>query len=223
MAAKLPMTNFSKGEFAPKLYARTDIPQYNAGARKVLNFVIMREGGLAFRSGFRFVGEVNDFDDNHRMAPFLFSQDQAYVMTLSDFKQELLAQGGFVVEEDLQIVSYTNEAQTILEIPYHAFAVGDRLFLDGNTGPALNERFVNVVEVIDANHVRVDLDTTGMAALTASTGIVRVGAPTPPPDPPDPLPEPEPEPDPPVIGGGGGSGGGLGGGWGGNDGGRNVN
>jgi hypothetical protein len=216
MAAKLPITNFSKGEFTPLLYARVDVPQYTAGAKTVLNFIIQRYGGLQFRPGFRFAGEVDNFDHNYRMHAFKASQDQGYVKLLGDFQMRVLVQGGFVVEEDLKIVSVVYGSTTLLEIPFHDYAVGDHIYLEGNTGPAFDGRFVEVVSVPDANHVEVDLDSTNFAHLTASTGIVRVGAPPAPPAPPAPLPDPAPEPDPPESGGGGGSGGGIGaggGGW----------
>lgn len=216
MAAKLPMTNFSKGEFAPLLYARVDVPQYQAGAKVVENFIIQRYGGLSFRPGFRFAGEVDNFDHNYRMIPFAADQNQGFIQLLGDLQMRVMARGGFVLEEDLKIISVTTGATTILEIPFHDYNVGDRLYLDGNTGMPLDGRFVTVLSVPDADHVEVDLDSTGFAALTASTGIVRVGAPTPPPPDPTPLPDPTPPPPPPPTGGGGGSGGELGGGDGGN-------
>lgn len=217
MAAKLPMTNFSKGEFTPDLYARVDVPQYQAGAKLIENFIIQRYGGLAFRPGFRFVGEVDVFDHNYRMLAFQADQDQGYVQLHGDYQMRVLAQGGFVVEEDLKIVSVTLGNPTILEVPFHDFDIGDRVWLDGNTGMPLDGRFHEVVSTPDANHIGIDLDSTGFAALTASTGTVRVGAPPAPPTPPAPEPTPVPDPSPPDTGGGGGSGGGLGsggGGWG---------
>lgn len=215
MAAKLPMTNFSKGEFAPLLYARVDVPQYQAGAKRIENFTIQRYGGLSFRPGFRFAGEVDNVDHNYRMVPFAADQNQGFIQLFGDLQMRVMAQGGFVLEEDLKIVSVTTGATTIFEIPFHDFAVGDRLYLDGNTGMPLDGRFVEVLSVPDADHVEVDVDSTGFAALTDSTGIVRVEAPDPPSTPPDPLPDPTPPPPPPPIGGGGGTGGGLGGGGGG--------
>jgi hypothetical protein len=216
MAAKLPITNFSKGEFTPLLYSRVDVPQYQAGVKTGLNFIIQRYGGMSFRPGFRFAGEVDNFDHNYRMASFLSDQDQGYIMLLGDLQHRVMAKGGFVVEEDLKIVSITAGAPAILEIPFHDMAVGDRLYFEGNEGMPLDGRFAVILSVPDANHVAVNFSTIGLPALTSSTGIVRVGAPPPPPAPPAPLPDPEPEPDPPETGGGGGSGGGIGaggGGW----------
>ena len=223
MAAKLPMTNFSKGEFAPLLYARVDVPQYQAGAKRIENFIIQRYGGLTFRPGFRFAGEVDNFDHNYRMVPFMANQNQGYIQLFGDFQMRVLAQGGFVLEEDLKILSVVTGATTTIEIPFHDYAVGDRLYLDGNTGMPLDGRFVTVLSVPDANHVEINLNSTGFAALTASTGTERVAPPDPPPEPdPAPLPDPTPPPAPPPTGSGGGSGGDLGGGGGGFGGNRGM-
>lgn len=216
MAAKLPMTNFSKGEFAPLLYARIDVPQYAAGAKRVENFIIQRYGGLSFRPGFRFAGEVDNFDDDYRMIPFAADQNQGFIQLFGGLQMRVLAQGGFVLEEDLEIQSVVTGATTVIEVPFHDYAVGDRLYLDGNTGMPLDGRFVKVLAVPDDSHIEIDLDSTGFAALTASTGATRVAPPDPPPEPdPTPLPDPTPPPAPPPTGGGGGSGGSLGGGGGG--------
>lgn len=204
MAAKNLLSNFSKGELGPQLYARTDIPQYAAGVKEAKNFIIQRYGGMTFRPGFRFAGEVDDVNATYRLTSFKFSNSQAYVHLHGPLQMRVLARGGFVVEDDLKIISATIEAQTVLEIPYHGMAVGDRFFIDGITGMTLlNGRYGKVVAVPDANHVRVDINTTDYAALAGSTGITRTGPPDPPPAPPAPLPDPTPPPEPPPSGSGG--------------------
>jgi hypothetical protein len=201
------ITNFSRGEFGPELYGRVDIPQYNAGAKELTNFLIQRYGGASFRPGFRFVGEVDDAEGSYRYMPFQFSIEQAYVIVYGDSAMRLLAGGGFVTEDDLKIVSATLANPIVIEVPFHDMTVGDRVYLDGNSGmEELNGRFAKVTGVIDANHVALDIDSSGFAALTDSTGIVRTEAPTPPPDP-EPAPPPPPSPPSPPSTTGGGTGG----------------
>ena len=211
--ARLAITNFSKGEFGPELYGRVDIPQYNAGVKQGLNFLIQRYGGAMFRPGFRFAGEVDDLTKVYRLSPFQYSIDQAYILLHGDLQTRFLAEGGFVVEEDLAIQSVVTGPTTILGLPFHAYVVGERIWIDGVTGMVeLNNRYATVLSVPDANHVEVDIDSTGFSAFVSSTGIVRVGAPAPP-DPPEPTPPDPPAPTPPpttsgpgVDLGGGGSG-----------------
>lgn len=204
MPARLPITNFSRGEFGPQLYGRVDLPQYNAGARELTNFIVQRYGGVRFRDGFRYVAPVlEDLDKEVKLVPFQYSIDQAYVVVMRDKKMNVAAGGGMVLEEDLKIHSVSYGPTTTLQIPYHDYAVGDWLYLNGNTGPAgLNNRFVEVIAVPDANHVTVDLDSSAYVPLTASTGITRSGAPTPPPTPEAPPPSPPPPTPPPPVGSG---------------------
>ena len=215
MAAKIPMTNFTKGEAAPDLYSRVDIPQYQALARRINNWIIQRQGGLKFRPGFRFVGEADSVSGPERMMPFLFRQDNAYLHVFSDFKVREITQGGFVTDDDdLKLVSATNDVNMTAEIPFHDYAVGDRVFFDGNEGmDELNGQYGTVTAVPDANHVTFSIDSRTFGALTGSSGITRAAPPPPPPAPPAPLPPPPPPPPPPTSTDGGGSdlGGGPGG------------
>jgi hypothetical protein len=205
--ARQSITNFSRGEFGPELYGRVDIPQYNAGAKELTNFIIQRYGGVAFRPGFRFVGEADATDGTYRYMPFQFSVEQAYVIVYGESAMRLLAGGGFVTEEDLKIVSATQANQIVIEVPFHDMTVGQRVYIDGISGmEELNGRFAKVVAVPDADHITLDINSTNFAALTDSTGIVRTEAPTPPPDP-EPAPPPPPPPPPPPTTTGGGSGG----------------
>lgn len=208
LVARQTITNLSKGEVAPELYGRIDTPQYTAGARRVRNFIVQRYGGLAFRPGFRFVAEADDVETPIRYVPFENSLDYAYVLALTETAFRPMALGGTVLEDNLEILSVTKELRAVIEVSYHAWTAGDRIFLDGITGMTeLNLRFATVVTVMDANHVRIDVDTRGFPDFIDSDGTNRSGAPpSPPPPPPPPPPAPAPS-DPPATGSGGGSGG----------------
>lgn len=209
---KQAITNFSKGEFGPELYGRVDVPQYAAGAKQLRNFIIQRYGGVKFRPGFQFVAEVDDVDVDYRLLPFQYSIDQAYVMVLGEQSMRLAANGGLILEDDLQIVSMTADTAATLEVPFHDYVVGDRVYFSGNTDiPELNYRFAVVTAVPDEHHVTVDVDSRNFSDLVSSTGIVRTEAPAPP-EPTD-LPDPvTPVDDPPATAGPGADLGGSGGG-----------
>lgn len=202
----VPVVNFSKGEFAPTLYARVDTAQYGTGAKRLRNCVILPTGGVTGRPGTRVIGELDSLEDDVRLVPFQYSIDQSYVLALQQGLMRVLAMGGFVIEDDLKVLSATQADGAVLEVPYHDYEVGDRLFVTGLTGMnELNNREVVVVAVPDGGHIEVGVDSTNFSPLTDSTGIVRSGPPTPPAPPPDPpAPPVDPDPPPPVGGGGGG-------------------
>jgi hypothetical protein len=200
---RLSITNFSRGEFARHLYARIDIPQYSAGAKRLHNFIVQRYGGVAFRPGFRFVGEVDDATKTYSLRGFQYSIEQAYILLMGDTTMRVLAYGGFLTEDNLKIVAVTKGVTTTLKILLHGYVAGDRLYLDGITGMVeLNGRFVKVVQVVDANHVKVDVDSRAFSTVTSSDGSSRTSVPAPP-TAPEPVPPPPTSlpPPPPSTGG----------------------
>jgi len=196
------ITNFSRGEFGPQLYGRVDVPQYSAGAKQIINWIIQRYGGVAFRPGFRFVGEVRDTTKTHRYIPFVYSIEQAYVLVLEDERLNVLANGGMVTYDNLKITNVTPGITTLLEIAFHAIPVGSRIYIDGVVGmEELNGRFATVVGVPDDSHVEVNIDSGGYSAFISSDGITRTGPPAAPPAPEAPPPAPPPSEPPPATGG----------------------
>lgn len=205
-----PLVVFSKGEIAPALYGRIDIGQRNASLKRARNVIVQRYGGIAARPGFRVVGELDSSTAPAALIPFQYSIDQAYMLGLQQAIARPLAFGGFVLEENQKILSATIDAEAVLEIAYHGLVAGDRIYIDGVEGMTeINRRFATVLEAIDADHVRVDIDTRQMSDFVSSTGTQRA-SPAPAPTPtPTPSPTPTPTP-PPTTGGGGGTGGNLG-------------
>src|SRR6056300_289919 len=93
--ARIPLTNFQYGEISPSLVSRTDSPIYNSSAQSVKNFFIRTEGGVAKRGGFqaihKFTGLTEDttIRQQVRIIPFIFSDDEQYVIALSNQKCEI--------------------------------------------------------------------------------------------------------------------------------------
>lgn len=207
----IPFTNFTKGEVSPELQARIDTTQYGSAAKRVRNFIIQKYGGLSFRPGFRVVGEVDNSEHNIRYIPFKFNLEQTYIMALENEQMRLLTNGGFVIEDNLQITAITKAVNAQVTAAYHGLEVGQRVYFDGITGMTeLNYQTAYVMSVPSADTFTIDIDTTDFTTFVSSTGIVR-GAP-PAPIPPDPAPPPAPPapPDPPPTTGGGGSGSSIG-------------
>jgi hypothetical protein len=189
----LPLTNFSKGEISPELQARIDTAQYEAGAKRLRNFIIQRYGGASFRPGFRLVGELDSITSSPRYLPFQYNVEQAYIMALDEGYMRLLALGGMVLEDNLRITAITKAANAQITAAFHAYLVGEKVYFHGVTGMTeINGRTGTVVSVIDADNFTVNLDTTGFTTFVSSDGIVRGGAPAP-------TPAPTPPPVPPAL------------------------
>ena len=93
--ARIPITNFQYGEISPSLVSRTDSPIYNSSAQSVKNFFIRTEGGVAKRGGFQAlhdftaVTEDTSIRQQIRLIPFIFSDDERYVIAFSHQKCEI--------------------------------------------------------------------------------------------------------------------------------------
>lgn len=201
--------NFSKGELGPQLYGRVDIASYSAAVRLARNVVVLKYGGLQRRMGTRLVYELKQpaagWDDPSaaaRLIPFEFSIEQTYVLLMTQAAMRPLALGGAVLEEELAITAITNEAAAKITIAWHAYVVGEEIFLSGISGPMgafLNGRSWTVTAVVDANNFRINADTSQLAAFTAATGgITRAGPPAGPPAAP-PVPPVYNNPSPPAV------------------------
>lgn len=199
--------NFSRGELAPALYGRFDVDAWQAAVKQARNVIVLKYGGLTKRPGTRLVAEVLDATEPNRLIPFQFSLEQTYALELGQGYMSPLAGGGRVVEEELVITGISNAVHAQVTAAYHANAVGDLVYISGvvgEIGDLLNGRAWPVYSVIDADNFTIEADTRGLAAFTTATGgITRGGAPTPPPAPPVVPPVVVEPPLPDVYGGGG--------------------
>ena len=89
---RVPVTNFSYGEVSPSLYSRTDSAVYVASAQRIENFFLRGEGGVIKRAGLRAIHRHDTFTVDpaktmqSRLLPFIFSDDERYVVSLEHQK-----------------------------------------------------------------------------------------------------------------------------------------
>lgn len=76
--ARRLQTSFAKGELSPRIEGRPDLAAYFEGAKEIINFLILRQGGVERRPGTRFVKEVKDSTRDTVLIPFEFSVNDAY-------------------------------------------------------------------------------------------------------------------------------------------------
>lgn len=77
-------SNFSRGQLAPTLYARTDFADYYKGARVLTNCLTIPQGGALKRFGTRFIANLSTVTgstdpDDYGIATLDYSDTQAYV------------------------------------------------------------------------------------------------------------------------------------------------
>lgn len=82
--------SFAKGELAPTLHARTDQAAYATGLATCRNFIVLKEGGVTNRPGTEFSTQV---DARVRMIPFVYDDDQTYVLVFGAGYIEFIKDG----------------------------------------------------------------------------------------------------------------------------------
>jgi len=73
-------TNFTSGEVSPKLAARLDLARQANSCLTMQNFLIDELGGAFKAPGTEFIAEVADSSRKARLIPFVYSDEQAYVL-----------------------------------------------------------------------------------------------------------------------------------------------
>lgn len=143
--ARVPLTNFQYGEISPSLVARTDSAIYNSSAQSVKNFFIMSEGGVKKRGGFKALHDFSSISEDTtktqqvRIIPFVFSDDEQYIIALSNQKAEIFfinpttgaVSLATTVTTDVNSATVPWTAQYLHEITYAQ--AGDILFLSHAT------------------------------------------------------------------------------------------
>lgn len=130
----LIQTNFTAGEFSPRLKGRVDVAKYSNAAQEILNFVMMPHGGLTRRMGSRFIHEVSDSTKKSRLVPFEFSSIQAYQIEFSENKIRFFKDEGIVTLTAQNITDATNATPIVVTCAGHGYSNGDWVVVTGVLG-----------------------------------------------------------------------------------------
>lgn len=121
-------TNFSAGEWAPRLRGRVDLEKFNSSAEKLTNCVVLRQGGVTMRPSMDFKGAVKDSAQTPRPIAFVYSRTDAFVLEFGDGYMRVWDQGVLVetspgvpyeiatpyTDEQLAEVDFTQGGDTLL-------------------------------------------------------------------------------------------------------------
>lgn len=113
---KVPILSFNAGEIAPEMYARIDFEKYPNAASQLKNMVIQPQGPICVRPGTRYIDPVKDPTSNIKLIPFVFSDEQSYILEVSPGWFKFYADDGVV-----QRTSMTNSPW----ITGTSYSVGD--------------------------------------------------------------------------------------------------
>ena len=174
------LTNFTGGEFSPRLDGRNDLSKYTSACKTLENFVIYPHGSAARRSGTQFVAEVKDSSAKTRLIPFEFSTTQTYMLEFGNQYIRFYKDNGAILESDVTISGATQADPVVITATGHGYSNDDEIEISGVVGMTeLNgkryrvaNKTTNTFEItdIDGN----DIDGSGFTAYTSGGTANRV-------------------------------------------------
>ena len=122
--------SFSGGEISPSMQGRLDARDYQNGLADCDNFLVRPQGSLERRTGFQSVARAYSQSNASRLIPFVYSDDQAYVLELSRYKMQIWRDGTSVkwaTPVGGQVASWvqTSTPQRVTFTERHGLAVDD--------------------------------------------------------------------------------------------------
>ena len=121
----LQQTNWTGGEFSPRLLGQTDLERYFSAAQRIKNFGVHPQGGAFFRPGTHYVADAKNNDKKCVLWPFIFSVTQAYIIEVGDqymrfYRDQIQIDSGGPVEiatpyleAELEQIKFTQSADTM--------------------------------------------------------------------------------------------------------------
>lgn len=151
-------TNFTSGELSERMFGRIDVSQYYNGAKELLNYIMLPQGGVKRRSGTKFIGETKFNDKYTRLIPFVFSTEQAYIIELGDKYARFYKDGGLIIDPDTQ-------QPYEIETPYSVDEIADIWYTQSN----------DIIYLVHENHFPKKLSRTSHTNWTISDMDIKDG------------------------------------------------
>jgi hypothetical protein len=127
-------TNFTAGEFTPKLAGQVAFKKYANAVETLENMTVFPQGGATRRSGTRFAAEVKDSSAITRLIPFEFNVTQSYVLEFGNNYMRVYKDNGQIVEADKTITAITKANPAVVTASSHGYSNGDHVWINNVVG-----------------------------------------------------------------------------------------
>lgn len=174
------LTNFTGGEFSPRLAGRVDFRKYFDACKTLENMLIHPHGGASRRPGTCFVAEVKYPAKDTRVIPFEFSTEQAYILEIGDQYLRVYKDNGAIIETAKNITGATKADPVVITSAAHGYEDGDEIYISGVGGMTeLNgHRYIVANKTTDNYELNDkdggDIDGTGFTTYTSGGTSERI-------------------------------------------------
>jgi hypothetical protein len=135
MAKATPIqTNFTAGEWSPKLDGRTDVARYGNAVSTIENFIVAPFGGADRRPGSVFVAPAKFPSKKVRLIPFQFSTLQSYVLEVGDGYIRFYRNNAAITEADVALTNITQANPAVVTSAAHGYSAGDEIIMQNVVG-----------------------------------------------------------------------------------------
>ncbi len=126
------------GEWSKRLWARYDNAKYLNSLRTCENFVPLVHGPVIRRPGFKFLSWMRRNENDLRIIPFIYSQDQSYILEFTDDgsskKIRFYRNRSAITETAKTITGITKASPAVVTAAAHGYSAGDEVFITGVVG-----------------------------------------------------------------------------------------
>lgn len=137
------LLNVSGGEISPEMYARIDLPIYQRGNQRIQNYIVLPQGGLQYRPGFKHVHNTRSLATG-RLISFSFSESDTYILEFTDKKLRFYRNLAAVLETTSATITSVTKANpaVVTTSAAHNLLNDDEVYIAGIVGmPEINNQF----------------------------------------------------------------------------------
>jgi hypothetical protein len=161
-------TNFTAGELSSNVDARTNFERYFNGSSILENFVILPQGPIFKRKGFRFIAETKDSTKKSRIIEFEFSSLQTYAIEMGEGYFRFFSQQARILEDPITITGATQANPVVITATAHGYNNGDLVVIEdiGGMTEINNKEFTVANQTANTFELQ-GIDGTGFTAYTS--------------------------------------------------------
>lgn len=158
--------NWGGGELSPQMRGRFELPVYQTGAERIVNFICETTGPARYRSGFQFVNPTRR-NNIACLIPFQFNDTQAYQLEFTENYIRFYQNNDIITLPAVPITGATRANPIVITAAAHGYMNGDEVIISGILGMTqLNGRNF-VVQNITTNTFQL-YDTSGLNAINGT-------------------------------------------------------
>lgn len=162
---------FNAGEMDLLMLGRLSFEKYPAGCETIENWIVMPQGPLLTRPGFKWAGNAYSDAYDSLMVPFVYSMDQKYALEFSAAGVMQVWINGGQVLHNVDITDITQASQAVVTCSENAYYIAGQTVTIANVTGMTEINGTQTVVSVSGDEVTLDVDSTGFTAYASGGDI----------------------------------------------------